>query len=110
MIRINLKPLSVNKAWQGRRFKTDKYKAYEKHALLLLPPLKLPQPPYQITIEFGLSNVMSDWDNPVKPLQDILQKKYGFNDKDVLRASVEKTKVAKGEEYFEFQIDHYDQT
>ena len=26
---INIKPLSVNQCWKGRRFKTDKYKSYE---------------------------------------------------------------------------------
>ena len=26
---IEIKPLSVNTAWKGRRFKTDAYKAYE---------------------------------------------------------------------------------
>ncbi len=110
MIQINIKPLSVNEAWQGQRFKTPKYKAYETHTLLLLPKIKLPPPPYRLSIEFGLSNMMADWDNPVKPLQDILQKKYGFNDKHVLKASVEKVIVSKGKEYFKFNIEHYDQT
>ena len=105
MIRIDIKPLSVNEAWQGKRFKTPKYKAYEYHTLLLLPKLTLPTPPYVIHFEFGLSNSASDWDNPVKPLQDILQKKYGFNDKDIHRAIVDKVKVKKGEEYFKFKIE-----
>lgn len=101
---MNVKPLSVNECWQGKRFKTPKYKAYEKELLYTLPKIKIPEPPYKIEFEFGMSNVMSDWDNPVKPLQDIMQKKYGFNDKDVYEASVKKTKVKKGEEFFEFLI------
>lgn len=105
MIRVDIKPLSVNECWQGKRFKTPKYKAYEKHTLLLLPPLRLPPPPYSIHFEFGLSSPLADWDNPVKPLQDILQKKYGFNDKDIVRAVVDKVKVSKGREYFKFKID-----
>lgn len=48
---------------------------------------------------------MSDWDNPVKPLQDILQKKYRFNDKDIIEASVKKVKVIKGQEYFKVKIE-----
>lgn len=105
MIRIDITPLSVNRAYKGRKFKTPEYKAYEKHILLLLPPYKLPPPPYSIQFEFGLSSPLADWDNPVKPLQDILQKKYGFNDKDIVRAIVDKVRVDKGNEYFKFKIE-----
>lgn len=106
MIRIDIKPLSVNEAWQGKRFKTPKYKAYEKHTLLLLPSkIQLPTPPYRIDFEFGLSSSLSDWDNPIKPTQDIICKKYGINDKLISEGNVKKIKVKKGEEYFRFKID-----
>ena len=36
-MRIKIKPLSVNDAWQGRRFKTDNYKKYERDLMLILP-------------------------------------------------------------------------
>ena len=36
-MRINLKPLSVNQAWMGRKFKTPAYKKYEADMLILLP-------------------------------------------------------------------------
>ena len=78
-IHLDVKPLSVNDAWQGKRFKTDKYKSYEQALLWLLPKGKLPEPPYSIDYEFGFSNKLADFDNPCKPLGDILQKKYGFN-------------------------------
>ena len=107
MYKIDIKPLSVNQAWQGKRFKAPAYKTYERDLLLLLPAIKLPEPPYQIEMEFGFSNVQSDWDNPIKPLQDILQKKYSFNDKDVFRAVVEKRKVSKGNDYLKFKISTY---
>lgn len=106
-MRISIKPLSVNEAWQGKRFKSPKYKAYEKEVLLKLKPIQLPKPPFELHFVFGMSNVLSDWDNPVKPLQDILQKKYGFNDKDVHKATVEKKIVKKGGEFFEFRIEQY---
>lgn len=102
---LDITPLSVNQAWQGKRFKTDKYKGYETEVLCRIKPMKLPEPPYRAYFEFGLSNVLSDWDNPVKPLQDIMQKKYGFNDKDILEAHVKKVKVAKGSEYFIFRLE-----
>ena len=102
---INIKPLSVNKCWQGRRFKTDIYKEYERELLLKLPPKNLPKPPFEIWFEFGMSNSLSDWDNPVKPLQDILQKKYQLNDKDIIKAHVNKIKVKKGQEYFSVRLE-----
>ena len=104
MIEIKYKPLSVNEAWKGQRFKTDKYKKYEKDVLFLLPKISLPKPPYKIYLEFGLSSSLSDWDNPIKPLQDILQLKYNFNDKDIFKAEVLKVKVEKGNEYFKFEF------
>ena len=103
-MKIQIKPLSVNEAWQGRRFKTKKYEAFEYEFMFKLRPLELPDPPYSIYYEFGLSNVLSDWDNPIKPTQDVLQKKYGFNDKNIFEAIVKKVKVAKGEEYIKFEI------
>lgn len=103
-MRINIAPLSVNQCWQGKRFKTKKYVSYEKEVLLTLRPIKLPIAPFSVYYEFGMSNSLSDIDNPLKPLQDILQKKYGFNDKDIFEMHVVKKKVKKGEEYFEFEI------
>lgn len=103
-MRVNVKPLSVNECWKGQRFKTNEYKEYEKMLLYLLPKIKVPEGPLKISFTFGFSNVQCDWDNPVKPLQDILQKKYSFNDKDIHEATVKKVKVKKGEEFFEFEI------
>ncbi len=99
-----IKVLSVNRCWRGRRFKTPEYKAYEQELMYTLPALEVPKPPLEISFIFGFSNSASDWDNPVKPLQDILQKKYGFNDKDIYKASVEKVKVKKGDEFFKVSI------
>jgi len=105
MMRIDIKPLSVNEAWKGRRIKTKEYKAYEKTLLLLLPNnYKMPTPPYHIEYTFGFSSVLSDVDNPVKLVQDILQKKYKFNDKDVFSFCATKEKVDKGKEYISFEI------
>lgn len=105
-IKISIKPLSVNKAWQGRRFKTPAYIQYEKKILLSLPSLNLPAPPYKIFFEWGFSNKLADWDNPIKPLQDCLQKKYGFNDKNIIEAVVRKVIVKPNEDYILFYISH----
>lgn len=108
MSRIWIKPLSVNNAWQGKRFKTDDYKAYEKEMLFILPQIKLPLPPFEVHYTFGMSNSLSDFDNPVKPLTDILQKRYKFNDRDIYKAIITKEKVEKGHEFINFEFMHYE--
>lgn len=107
-IALDIKPLSVNKAWQGKRFKTGDYEAYEKLMLLSLPAMRIPDPPYRIYYEFGMSNKLADWDNPVKPTQDCLQKKYKFNDNEIYEAHVRKRVVKKGKEYIKIRIEHLD--
>ena len=102
---IQIKPLSVNEAWQGQRFKTRSYQDYERRALLLLPPiLDIPAGDLSIILEFGFSNRASDLDNPVKPIMDILQKRYGFNDAQVMHYQLIKKIVPKGSEYIAFSI------
>lgn len=105
--RIRLKPMSVNEAYTGKRFKTKKYSSYKKRLLYELKQVKLPKPPLQLEIVFGFSNSAADWDNPVKPFQDILQHKYKFNDKDIKKGIVEKVIVPKGKEFIDFYISSY---
>ena len=104
-MKVNIKPLSVNQAFQGKRFKTPKYKSYEKELLLKLKPLELPEPPYKVVYVFGLSSKLADWDNPIKPFQDILQKYYNFDDRHIIEANVIKKLVPKGSEYIEYYIE-----
>lgn len=100
-IEKKIKLLSVNGAWQGRRYKTKNYEDYEKTLLYTLPNEKINTiKSYYIIFILNFSNKLSDWDNPIKPLQDILQKKYGFNDRDINIAMVYKRIVPKKDEGF----------
>ena len=101
---LNIKPLSVNDAWQGRRVKSKEYRSYEADILKLLRPMVIPEGPLELYLKWGFSSAGSDWDNPIKPFQDCLQKKYNFNDNRVVRAITEKVKVKKGDEFIEFEI------
>lgn len=107
MIKIDIKPLSVNEAWQGKRYRSTKYKIYQHSVKCLLPKLKIPPPPYEVHYTFGFSSTLSDWDNPVKPTQDVIASHYGFNDKLILKATVTITHVPKGQEFFTFQINRF---
>jgi len=103
--KLNEKPLSINEAWQGKRFKTPAYKRYEDAMLLLMPKAKVdPEQMLRVEFFFGFSNKASDLDNPVKLLMDIAQKKYGFNDKMVFELNVRKCIVKKGEEFIQMGI------
>lgn len=101
---IQIKPLSVNKAWRGRRFKTDEHRKYVRDVLTLLRPMQVPSGELELHLKFGFSSKGSDFDNPIKPFVDCLQKKYGFNDNKIKRAVIEVDHVKKGEEYVEFTL------
>lgn len=102
---IGIKPLSVNKCWQGRRYKTDDYKEYEKAMLKILPKkIFIPKGKIWLKIKVCISSKNADIDNILKPTIDILQKKYGFNDRKIYRLSVIKEDVKKGFESIEFQF------
>jgi len=105
-VRLDIKALSVNQAWQGKRFKTKAYKQYEKDCLLILPKrILIPEGKLSVTLVFGFSSKLADADNPVKCFIDILQKKYGFNDNKIYQYSISKIDVDKGCEFIEFKIE-----
>lgn len=104
MIGVSIKPLSVNKCWQGKRFATKDYKSYQKNLLALLPNLTIPEGNLKLSVEWGFSSAASDIDNPLKPFIDILQKKYNFNDKWITELVVKKKKCKKGAEYILFEV------
>lgn len=104
--KIEIKPLSVNEIWKGKRFKTDKYLIYERNLLLLLPDCKIENKPLKLSLYFGFSSLLSDIDNPVKPFIDVLQKKYGINDKLIYELHIKKVIVPKGDEFIDFEFEY----
>ena len=85
IIKLDIKPLSVNQVWRGRRFKTPEYKQYEKDVSLLLCSQRLLYKNsslkednkyyFEVSYIFYLRNFHCfDIDNCIKPLQDILVK------------------------------------
>lgn len=104
MVRLNIKPLSINQTFRGRLFKTKLCKDYEEELGYLLPRLYVPKGKLHLDLKFGFSSKASDWDNPVKVFVDVLQKKYGFNDKEIYSAKLIKEVVPRGKEFIEFEI------
>lgn len=105
MHKVNIKPLTANRAWQGRRFKTPEYKAYQRALTLMLPrKVAIPDGPLKVVLAFGLSSANADGDNCIKQSQDIIAAKYGFNDKRIMHWEVFKIPVKKGAEFVAFDV------
>lgn len=105
MIKIDIKPLSINAAYRGRRYRTRDYNEYINDVSYQLKKIALPMPPFKLSYEFGFSSKGSDIDNAIKPITDILQKRYGFNDNQVYELHVVKKIVKKGKEFIKFKIE-----
>ena len=108
-MKIRIKPLSVNAAWQGKRFKTVDYKAYEFNLTKMLPnEFKAPKGKLELNIKVGFSSPLADVDNMLKPFIDVLQKKYKFVDKNIFKIVIEKELVSKYREYIDWKLTEYE--
>jgi len=97
--------LSVNKAWQGRRYKSEEYTAYEKELSLKLRGKKfITEEKLELHINVGYSNKLSDIDNFLKPFIDVLQKNLGFNDRQIYKLVINKSIVNKNEEFIRYRL------
>jgi len=104
-MKIDIKPLSTNEAWQGRRFKSVKYKAFEQEVLLRLPSMDIPKnTPLCLDLTVGFSNKASDLSNALKSFEDVLCKKYEIDDRWNYKIILTKKIVKKGNEYILFNI------
>ena len=106
-MKIDIKPFSVNKAFQGRRFRTPEYRCFSDELTLKLEPMEIPEGAIQLDIIWGMSNMGSDVDNCAKTFIDVFSKFHGFNDNRIHKLTLEKAKVTKGEEFIDFIVLPY---
>jgi len=104
---LDIKPLSVNQAYTGRRFATEDLKKYREDLSIILPKIKIPDGNLAVKYVFGISKG-SDGDNCVKAFQDIIADQYGFNDNRIYHWDITKVLVNKGKEFIEFEISTVD--
>ena len=109
MHKIPQKPLSVNEAYQGRRFRTKKYLQFTQRVQALLTKLRPRKPPEgekYAHYQWGVSNNGADIDNPTKTFQDVLFDFWGIKTKDhtINFMVLEKHKVKKGKEFIGFKV------
>lgn len=98
-VEIEIKPLSINKAFQGRRFKTTECKKYEQEFLFLLPKKEKITGKVGIILTFFLHHpLMSDMDNYLKLILDMLKKgEYIQDDRYFYFEQLQKRMIPKKE-------------
>jgi len=103
---IQIKPLSINEAFKGRRFRSSKYDIFIIRVLKMLPDKVIipDEKNIKLALEFGFSSSRSDIDNGIKTFVDCLVKKYGVDDRYIYELHVFKKVVEKGEEFIKFKI------
>lgn len=106
MIRLDLKPLSVNRAWQGRRYKTPEYASWSDSAAWILKANRLEtlEGPVSLTVRWFMKTAeMSDIDNPLKVLLDaIVRAGLIKDDRQIFKLTVEKKK--SDTDYIEIEL------
>ena len=108
-MRIDIKPLSVNACWQGRRYKTPEYKDFEEECLLLLRNKKMIKGPVVVYYNCYIKNYSrSDVGNFEKPLSDIITK-AGLIEDDRFIKKIVMEKFKSKEEYIDIIIEKYEE-
>ena len=101
---LSIKPLSINAAFQGRRFKTKECNAYCKALALMLPNTRVESEYYELHFRFYLKNfAMTDEDNCIKVLQDCMVKKGIISDdRRIIKHVIEK--FPSKTDYVEYEV------
>ena len=111
MYKLDLKPVSVNEAYKGRRFSTDIHRLFKDQAAILLRRLKLPRlkpkEEFFVIYKFYTSS-RNDADNLIKLTQDSICAALGTDDRYISGIYVRKIKVKKGNERIEFDVFQYE--
>lgn len=91
-VEVMMEPYSINKAFQGRRFKTRECKHWERAFQYSLPKKEMIRGKVSVIYRFFLKNhSMIDFDNLIKVMQDnIVKKGYIEDDRKIYRALIEK--------------------
>ena len=105
---IELKPVSINEAFQGKRFKTRKCKDFENDFMLLAPKRKMIKGKIEVEYKFHLRNhKMIDYDNCIKVVQDLIVKcGYIEDDRKIYKATI--YKIPSDKDYIEIKIKNYE--
>jgi len=106
---LPVKPLSINEAFQGRRFNTKAKTRYEEVLALLIPKKPVIGKWFKVYYDFYLRNFpLTDADNLVKVLQDCIVKRGVIpNDNKIVHYVIRKFR--SDEDLIEVRIDGLDE-
>ena len=101
---LDIKPISINKAFRGRRFKTQECNDYEDDFMKIAPRQKMIEGIVEIEYKFYTKNhKMADIDNMIKVTQDLLVKcHYIEDDRKIYKLIV--YKIPSDRDYMEIEI------
>lgn len=78
---IEIAPMSINRAWQGRRFATKEYKDWTENMLLMMNKREMIEGDVMVQIEFYFKYAKkNDIDNCIKTCLDAIVKKGWIRD------------------------------
>lgn len=111
-IELKVNPLSNNKAWKGRRFKSSLYTQFEKDVVKMLPPSNDPVDKTEMFVHYvyHIKNYgMTDTANMEKVLTDMLVKRgYLLDDRYIRAIYQRKERLKAGEnEWIDIYITPY---
>lgn len=106
MIIIPVKPISTNKLFQGRRFKTKEYDAFINAALYFAPRVPMIKGKVFLRCDFYVKNLLaSDLDNFLKGTLDLIVKAgYIEDDRFIHKITARKFKAEGENERIELKI------
>ena len=106
MIIIPIKPISTNKLFQGRRFKTKDYDAFINAALYFAPKVPMIKGIVSLQVDFYVKNIkVSDLDNFLKGTLDLIVKAgYIEDDRFIYKITARKFKAEGEDERIELKI------
>lgn len=109
-VNLDIKPLSVNRAWQGRKYKTKEYNAWRREIEILMPRKEMIQGDVSVTVIYSLvRHRRTDLDNLFKTLFDsIVNRGYIEDDTRIVEIHAKKVKSKVNTIYF--SIEPYDQS
>lgn len=107
MIVIPIKPISTNKLFQGRRFKTKEYDKFLESALYFAPKVKMIKGIVSLKCNFYIKRVtVSDLDNFLKGTLDLIVK-AGYIEDDKFIYKIIARKFKSDNERIELKIKPY---
>jgi Holliday junction resolvase RusA-like endonuclease len=109
MHKVDLAPITVNKAWQGRRYKTPEYKAWRQAAFVKIKALKLEKIEgwVEVHINSYLTHfAITDESNLLKAIFDALVDAEVIEDDRFIKRHTSEKHKSK-ENYFTFEVVPY---